>query len=210
MPTGTMMRAARRSRRRPERAMASWMPTCPWSNPEARPTHYRPLRVRKHQNGDLAASQVLLILDILVCREQYFEAGRTSGLLHKLLHRRFPEPPEMHQNGCITPILHNNIGKVGSFRNRQVVGSTPTLGSNFFPQSCQLRAKLPDRLASCRMDEPERLQLAARGLQFGKPAAFLLQQVILHPARIFGCFENVFPLSSTFAEQNRVTFRRFR
>ena len=95
-------------------------------------THYRPLRVRKHQNGDLAASPVLLmILDILVCREQYLEADRTSGLLHKLLHRRFPEPPEMHQNGCITPILHNNIRKVGSFRNRQVVGSTPTLGSRF-------------------------------------------------------------------------------
>jgi len=92
-------------------------------------THYRPLRVRKHQNGDLAASQVLLILDILLCREQYFEAGRTSGLLHKLLHRRFPEPPEMHQNGCSPPILHNNIRKVGSFRNRQVASSTLALGS---------------------------------------------------------------------------------
>ena len=73
------------------------------SNAAEMQTHYRPLRVRKHQNGDLAASQVLLMLDILVCREQYLEAGRTSGLLHKLLHRRFPEPPEMHQNGCITP-----------------------------------------------------------------------------------------------------------
>src|SRR6266403_6213165 len=62
-------------------------------------------------------------------------------------------------------------------------------------QSSPSRTKLPDRLASCRMDEPERLQLAARGLQFGKPAAFLLQQVILHSARTFGCFENVFPLS---------------
>src|SRR5438132_626470 len=30
----------------------------------------------------------------------------------------------MHQNGCITPILHNNIRKVGSFRNRQVASST--------------------------------------------------------------------------------------
>src|SRR5205807_648720 len=43
-------------------------------------THYRPLRVRKHQNGNLAASQVLLILDILVCREQYLEAGRLRGV----------------------------------------------------------------------------------------------------------------------------------
>ena len=99
------------------------------SNAAEMQTHYRPLRVRKHQNGDLAASQVLLILDILVCREQYLEAGRTSGLLHKLLHRRFPEPPEMHQNGCITPILHNNIRKVGSFRNRQVASLTLALGS---------------------------------------------------------------------------------
>jgi len=46
------------------------------SNAAEMQTHYRPLRVRKHQNGDLAASQVLLILDILVCREQYLEAGR--------------------------------------------------------------------------------------------------------------------------------------
>jgi hypothetical protein len=100
------------------------------SNAAEMQTHYRPLRVRKHENGDLAASQVLLILDILVCREQYLEAGRTSGLLHKLLHRRFPEPPEMHQNGCITPILHNNIRKGGSFRNRQAASSTLALGSN--------------------------------------------------------------------------------
>src|SRR5947207_3466443 len=34
----------------------------------------------EHQNGDLAASQVLLILDILVCREQYLEAGRLRGI----------------------------------------------------------------------------------------------------------------------------------
>src|SRR5436309_14260280 len=50
------------------------------SNAAEMQTHYRPLRVRKHQNGDLAASQVLLILDILVCREQYLEAGRLRGI----------------------------------------------------------------------------------------------------------------------------------
>src|SRR5439155_14665908 len=55
---------------------------------------------------------------------------RHLWVLHKLLHRRFPEPPEMHQNGCITPILHNYIRKVGSFRNRQVASSTLALGSN--------------------------------------------------------------------------------
>src|SRR6267143_1118104 len=70
--------------------------------------------------------------------------------------------------------------------------------------------RMSSHLASCWMEEPEGLQSAARGLEFGKPAAFLLQQVILHSARAFGCFENVFPLCSTFAEQNRVTFRRFR
>ena len=50
------------------------------SNAAEMQTHYRPLRVRKHQNGNLAASQVLLILDILVCREQYLEAGRLRGI----------------------------------------------------------------------------------------------------------------------------------
>ncbi len=50
------------------------------SNAAEMQTHYRPLRVRKHQNGNLAASQVLLILDILVCREQYLEAGRLRGV----------------------------------------------------------------------------------------------------------------------------------
>src|SRR6267143_4411786 len=95
-------------------------------------------------------------------------------------------------------------------RNRQVVGSTPTLGSSFFHQSCQSRTKLPNHLVLCWMDEPEGLQSAARGLEFGKPAAFLLQQVILHSARAFGCFENVFPLCCTFAEQNRLAFCRFR
>jgi hypothetical protein len=78
----------------------------------------------------------------------------------------------------------------------------------FFPAIVSIKSEA--FLTSCWMDEPERLQLAARGLQFGKPAAFLLQQVILHSARTFGCFENVFPLCSTFAEQNRVAFRRFR
>ena len=50
------------------------------SNAAEMQTHHRPLRVFKHQNGDLAASQVLLILDILVCREQYLEAGRLRGI----------------------------------------------------------------------------------------------------------------------------------
>jgi hypothetical protein len=33
--------------------------------------------------------------------------------------------------------------------------------------------KLPNTDTSCWTDEPERLQAAARGFKFGKPAAFL-------------------------------------
>ncbi len=53
----------------------------------------------------------------------------TSYLLHELLHNRFLEPSETHQNDFEAPILHNNIRKVGSFRNRQVASSTLALGS---------------------------------------------------------------------------------
>src|ERR1700682_4411810 len=85
-------------------------------------------------------------------------------------------------------------------RNRQVVGSTPTLGSRFFHESCESSRKLPDTWASSWMDDPEGLQAAARGIEFGEPAAFLLHQVILHTAGAFGCFENVFPVGTAFAE----------
>jgi hypothetical protein len=55
--------------------------------------------------------------------------NRLLKLLHKLLHNRFPERPETHQDHFKSPILHNNIRKVGSFRNRQVASSTLALGS---------------------------------------------------------------------------------
>jgi hypothetical protein len=50
-------------------------------------------------------------------------------LLHELLHIRYSQRPVTHRNGVEAPILHNNIRKVGSFRNRQVSGSTPLVGS---------------------------------------------------------------------------------
>jgi hypothetical protein len=38
-------------------------------------------------------------------------SSKTSpqGLLHELLHNRFPERPKTHQNHFEAPILHNNI-----------------------------------------------------------------------------------------------------
>src|SRR6266851_49258 len=60
------------------------------------------------------------------------------------------------------------------------------------------------------MDEPEGLQAAARGFKFRESAAFLLDEVVLGPARAFGRFENVFPLCRAFPEQNGVAFRLFR
>ena len=95
-------------------------------------------------------------------------------------------------------------------RNRQVVGSTPTLGSRIFRELRKSRTKLAETRASFRMDEPEGPQTAARGIEFGKTAAFLFDEVVLNPASAFGCFENVFPLCSTFPEQNGVAFRRLR
>src|SRR5271169_1239744 len=60
------------------------------------------------------------------------------------------------------------------------------------------------------MDEAEGLQAAARGFEFGKTAAFLLDQVILDSADAFGRFKNIFPRGDTFSEQHGVTFARFR
>src|SRR5216684_9364978 len=60
------------------------------------------------------------------------------------------------------------------------------------------------------MDEPEGPQAAARGFKFRESAAFLLDEVVLGPARAFGRFENVFPLCRAFPEQNGVAFRLFR
>jgi hypothetical protein len=56
-------------------------------------------------------------------------APQLPKLLHELLHNCFPERPETHKNHFEAPILHNNIRKVGSFRNRQVSGSSPLAGS---------------------------------------------------------------------------------
>ena len=58
------------------------------------------------------------------------------------------------------------------------------------------------------MDVPEGLQAAARGIEFRKTAAFLLNQVIFNSATAFGCIENIFPIRSPFSKQNLVTFRR--
>src|SRR5260370_8719754 len=59
------------------------------------------------------------------------------------------------------------------------------------------------------MDEPEGLQAAAHGIEFGKPAAFLFDQVILDATGDFGRFKNIFPLCGAFSKQNRVTLCRF-
>jgi hypothetical protein len=55
--------------------------------------------------------------------------GDLQGVLHKLLHNCFPEPPKTHRNGFRVPTFHSNIRKVASFRNRQVIGSSPIVGS---------------------------------------------------------------------------------
>ncbi len=106
--------------------------------------------------------------------------------------------------------MHLRARMLISIRNRQVVGSTPTLGSRFFHELRKSKTMLADTGASFRMDEPEGPQTAARGIEFGKTAAFLFDEVVLNPASAFGCFENVFPLCSTFPEQNGVAFRRLR
>jgi len=66
-----------------------------------------------------------------------FGAGETTPqlpkLLHELLHNCFSERPETHQNHCEPLISHNNIRKVGSFRNRQVISSSLIVGSNITP-----------------------------------------------------------------------------
>jgi hypothetical protein len=56
-------------------------------------------------------------------------APQLPKLLHELLHDCFPERPETHKNHFEAPLLHNDIRKVGSFRNRQVSGSSPLVGS---------------------------------------------------------------------------------
>ena len=60
------------------------------------------------------------------------------------------------------------------------------------------------------MDEPEGLQAAARGFKFRESATFLLDEVVLGSPGAFGRFENGFPLSRTFSEQDGVTFGLFR
>src|ERR1700730_3114539 len=42
------------------------------------------------------------------------------------------EHPKTPKNACVPPTLHNNIRKTESFRNRQVSGSSPLVGSIFF------------------------------------------------------------------------------
>jgi len=53
-------------------------------------------------------------------------------VLHKLLHKTIPERPKTPRNTPEPPIFHNNIHKAESFRNRQVIGSSPIVGSSKF------------------------------------------------------------------------------
>ena len=57
---------------------------------------------------------------------------KISGeVLHNLLHNCSPERPETPQNDCQLSIIHNNIRRTESFRNRQVASSTLAVGSIF-------------------------------------------------------------------------------
>jgi hypothetical protein len=50
-------------------------------------------------------------------------------VLHKVLHKPPPERPGTPINPLHPLIFHNNIHKAGSIRNRQVIGSSPIVGS---------------------------------------------------------------------------------
>jgi len=47
---------------------------------------------------------------------------------------------------------------------------------------------------------PEGLQAAARGIEFRKTAAFLLNQIIFHSAAALGRVENTLPIRGAFPE----------
>ena len=53
-------------------------------------------------------------------------AAQTAAQTH---HRNAPERPGTPINPLHSPIFHNNIHKAGSIRNRQVIGSSPIVGS---------------------------------------------------------------------------------
>ena len=54
---------------------------------------------------------------------------RYPTVLHKVLHKPPPERPGTPINPLHPLIFHNNIHKAGSIRNRQVIGSSPIVGS---------------------------------------------------------------------------------
>ncbi len=47
----------------------------------------------------------------------------------QILYKRSPECSKTPQNALQQPLSHNNIRKTGSIRNRQVIGSSPIVGS---------------------------------------------------------------------------------
>ena len=58
-----------------------------------------------------------------------------------------PERPKTTRNAPEPPIFHNNIHKAESFRNRQVIGSSPIVGSRSLCASCT-SPPLPGRVLS--------------------------------------------------------------
>src|SRR5258708_23108954 len=60
------------------------------------------------------------------------------------------------------------------------------------------------------MHSAKTLKTTSRGIELGKPAAFLFHQIILDAPRALSCGKNVFPIGRTFAEENLVALRRIR
>jgi len=60
-----------------------------------------------------------------------------------------PERPKTPWNAPEPPIFHNNIHKAESFRNRQVIGSSPIVGSTKFPRIVDLAAAMAALVFVC-------------------------------------------------------------
>jgi len=54
--------------------------------------------------------------------------SQRSKVLHKCCTNQPPERPKMPRNTPEASIFHSNIHKAESFRNRQVIGSSPIAG----------------------------------------------------------------------------------
>ena len=117
-------------------AASTVSPTAPLTTPPARPTARQTATRPGHCRPALRMASMLPTAPASSSPSRPPMSVRPPYLLNCCTNRcTMPDRnnPKHTETAAHRPIFHNNIRKVGSFRNRQVIGSSPIVGSTSTP-----------------------------------------------------------------------------